>query len=148
MAAIVFYEKPGCKNNTLQKAILEASGHSVQAENLLTQSWTGERLRPFFGEMPVAQWFNKSAPRIKSGEVVPADQDEVSALNAMVADPLLIRRPLMQVEEGGLWCGFDRDALNEAIGLKPLPGSPEDIETCPKGHEAKPCLIPVKGDLP
>ncbi|WP_292258271.1 hypothetical protein [Marinospirillum sp.] len=33
--------------------------------------WTVERLRLFFGDLPLLQWFNPAAPRIKQGEVVP-----------------------------------------------------------------------------
>ena len=57
MAIVHFYEKPGCINNTRQKALLAAAGHTVQAKNLLTEKWTAERLRAFFGELSVAEWF-------------------------------------------------------------------------------------------
>lgn len=36
MATVIFYEKPGCINNTKQKARLLAAGHEVQAHNLLS----------------------------------------------------------------------------------------------------------------
>ena len=96
MADVIFYEKPGCINNTRQKAILMALGHRVVARNLLMEPWSAERLRTFFGRLPVAEWFNASAPRIKSGEVLPQSLDEPQALAAMIADALLIRRPLMK----------------------------------------------------
>jgi nitrogenase-associated protein len=63
MARIVFYEKPGCGNNTKQKVLLAAAGHEVIARNLLTEPWTQERLLEFFGARPVAEWFNRAAPR-------------------------------------------------------------------------------------
>jgi nitrogenase-associated protein len=140
MATIVFYEKPGCGNNTKQKVWLAASGHTVLAKNLLTEKWTAERLRAFFGELPVAQWFNKAAPRVKSGEVVPSAFGEIEALNMMLADPLLIRRPLMEAD-GVLRAGFDADAVRAWIGLNEarLDGN---IEACPKGADAKPCPAP------
>jgi nitrogenase-associated protein len=140
MATVVFYEKPGCGNNTKQKVWLAASGHTVLAKSLLTEKWTVESLRPFFGTLPVAQWFNPSAPRIKSGEVNPAALDAQTALDMMLADPLLIRRPLMDVE-GMLRVGFDPEAVNAWIGLNEA--RPEgDIEACPKGHLAQPCPVP------
>ena len=58
MATVIFYEKPGCVNNTKQKALLIAAVHTVKALNLLTEHWTVETLRPFFGNLPVAEWFN------------------------------------------------------------------------------------------
>jgi len=141
MATIVFYEKPGCGNNTKQKVWLAASGHTVLAKSLLTEKWTAERLRPFFGELPVAQWFNPSAPRIKSGEVDPSALDAQTALDMMVAEPLLIRRPLMDVE-GEQRAGFDPLVVHAWIGLNDA--KPKgDIEACSKDHHhAQACAAP------
>jgi len=140
MATIVFYEKPGCGNNTRQKVWLAASGHTVLAKNLLTEKWSAQRLRRFFGDLPVAQWFNPAAPRVKSGEVHPAALDAQAALDMMLADPLLIRRPLMEVD-GVLRAGFDANAVRAWIGLNDA--KPEgNIEVCPKGHHAQPCAMP------
>lgn len=66
---IEFYEKPGCINNTKQKAKLKEHGLNVIAHSLLDEKWTHESLRPFFGNQALERWFNPSAPRIKSGEV-------------------------------------------------------------------------------
>lgn len=140
MATVVFYEKPGCGNNTKQKVWLAASGHTVLAKNLLTEKWNATRLRPFFGTLPVAQWFNQSAPRVKSGEVDPSAPDAQTALDMMIAEPLLIRRPLMEVD-GECRVGFDEEAVNAWIGLnKARPDG--DLEACPKHHDANPCPTP------
>ena len=88
MAIVHFYEKPGCSNNTQQKALLAAAGHEVVARNLLTEPWTQERLLDFFGERPVAEWFNRAAPRVKSGEVIPELLDEAEALQFMLGEAL------------------------------------------------------------
>ncbi len=138
MATVIFYEKPGCGNNTRQKVWLAASGHTVLARNILAEKWTAERLRAFFGDLPVAQWFNPSAPRIKSGEVNPAVLDAQTALGMMLADPLLIRRPLMDVE-GELRVGFDAKAVDAWIGLN---DSQPKEEPCPICHRSEPCPTP------
>jgi nitrogenase-associated protein len=139
MAHVLFFEKPGCINNTRQKVLLAAAGHTVQARSLLTEKWTAERLRAYFGELPVAQWFNLSSPRVYGGEVTPDDLDEGEALRLMLADPLLIRRPLMEVD-GECRVGFDPDAVDRWIGLaSKVPG--EDLERCPKGKDAAPCTV-------
>ena len=143
MATVIFYEKPGCGNNTKQKVWLAASGHTVLAKSLLTEKWTAERLRPFFGDLPVAQWFNPSAPRVKSGEVNPAVLDAKTAIDMMIAEPLLIRRPLMDVD-GEFRVGFDPEAVNAWIGLNNA--KPEgDIEACPNVHARSPhpCPLPL-----
>jgi nitrogenase-associated protein len=118
MAKVVFYEKPGCANNARQKALLTASGHELDVRNLLTESWTAPVLQRFFGTKPVAAWFNPASPRVKSGEIRPDSVAAPDALAMMMADPVLIRRPLMQV---GNRCesGFDSDTVDKWIGLQP-----------------------------
>jgi nitrogenase-associated protein len=128
MATILFYEKPGCANNTRQKVLLAAAGHTVWARNLLTEPWTAARLRGFFGELPVTEWFNLAAPRIREGEVAYERLTETEALLLMLADPLLIRRPLMEVD-GECRVGFEPAEVDAWIGLgKAALG--EDLERC------------------
>ena len=112
---IHFYEKPGCINNTKQKRLLEQHGHRIEAHSLLDQHWNAATLRLFFDDMPVSEWFNRAAPRVKSGEIVPEAFDEESALEAMIQDPLLIRRPLLDAH-GELACGFDHPLVKELLG--------------------------------
>lgn len=138
MATVVFYEKPGCGNNTKQKVWLAASGHTVLAKNLLTEKWTAERLRTFFGELPVAQWFNMAAPKIKSGEIDPAAFDADSALELMLQEPLFIKRPLMEVD-GVLRAGFDAQAVDAWIGLNDSQPKDEPGAVC---HRTEPCPTP------
>ena len=118
MANVIFYEKPGCAGNARQKALLLASGHTVDARNLLAEPWSVSSLRPYFGEKPVQEWFNKESPRVKSGEI---DVDKVTpqtALVTMIIDPTLIRRPLMRVGDR-CEAGFDPQLVGSWIGLSP-----------------------------
>jgi len=140
MATVTFYEKPGCINNTRQKKLLAAAGHEVVALNLLTETWQPERLRSFFGKLAVRNWFNYSAPAIKQGDIEPESLNEQEALALMVKNPLLIRRPLMQVGDRTM-AGFDQYAVDNWIGLKETK-SYQDMESCPRqlaqascGHE-------------
>ncbi len=135
MSTVIFYEKPGCINNTKQKALLQAAGHRLDVHNLLTEAWTPERLRPFFGELPVAEWFNRTAPQVKAGEIDPDRVDEATALDLMVKNPLLIRRPLIQVGDRQQ-VGFEAQQIDAWIGLQPTSGQPQaldqDLQTCPR----------------
>ncbi|MBC7163023.1 MAG: hypothetical protein H5U26_13085 [Immundisolibacter sp.] len=119
-----FYEKPGCANNTRQKRLLEAAGCQVLAHDLLREPWTTERLRAFFGDRPVAQWFNRAAPRVKSGAVRPDDLDATTALALLLAEPLLIRRPLIEVA-GWRTVGFDAAELERQIGVRFASAAPD-----------------------
>ena len=132
MATVTFYEKPGCINNTRQKKLLAAAGHLVVAKNLLTESWKPDRLRAFFGELAVQDWFNYSAPAIKYGEIEPDKLTEQEALTLMLENPLLIRRPLMQVGDS-LMAGFDQQTVDNWIGLQRIEVT-SDLESCPRSH--------------
>jgi nitrogenase-associated protein len=135
MATIFFYEKPGCMQNARQKALLEAAGHRVERRNLLTTHWTAERLRSFFGSRPVVEWFNPTAPQIKSGQICPIELDEATALKLTIDDPILIRRPLLQV---GDECrvGFDKAEIDAWIGLSVMDEKMGNLETCPRTRTA------------
>lgn len=137
MATVIFYEKPGCINNTKQKALLAAAGHTVQAHNLLSEPWTPEKLRLFFGQRPIQEWFNPSAPRIKSGEVMPTQLNEAQALALMIEDPLLIRRPLIQVDQR-YEVGFDPSTVDTWLNLN-SPAASQDLETCPRTSAKSSC---------
>jgi nitrogenase-associated protein len=132
MAIVYFYEKPGCLNNTRQKRLLTVAGHQVVAHNLLTEAWLPDRLRAFFGALAVRDWFNYSAPAIKHGEIDPDQLTEQEALALMLENPLLIRRPLMQVGES-LMAGFDQRAVDRWIGLQRIEVT-SNLESCPRTH--------------
>ena len=145
MARIIFYEKPGCGGNARQKALLQKSGHILEVRNLLSPSWTAEELRAFFGARPVAEWFNAASPKVKSGAVKPAELDAETALNLMLADPLLIRRPLMQVGERRE-VGFDAELIDAWICLKhaPVPVT----ENCPRHEQGAPHTCASHAEAP
>lgn len=138
MASITFYGKANCINNNKQKALLRAAGHIVYDKDILSQNWTAEQLRFYFGDTPVTKWFNIAAPAIKSCSIAIDTLTEEGALAAMIHDSLLIRRPLMEIE-GQKICGFDVNKLDAMIGLTPIAGNEqqmeslknEDITTCP-----------------
>ncbi|MEA5593201.1 ArsC/Spx/MgsR family protein [Rivularia sp. UHCC 0363] len=143
MAKVIFYEKTGCRNNTKQKTLLTAAGHQVEAHNILEEKWTKERLLWFFNNRPVAEWFNRSSPRIKSGEINPEQVDAETALNLMLEEPLLIRRPLIQVGYRGE-VGFDTQVIESWIGLTPKDEAlqevsqklmSQDLQGCAHKHE-------------
>ncbi|OIQ90837.1 ArsC family protein [mine drainage metagenome] len=135
MAQVIFYEKPGCSGNRRQKRRLLGSGHSLEVRDLLAEAWTPQRLRPFFGALPVLEWFNISAPPVRDGEILPQRLSEAEALALMCANPLLIRRPLMQVADQ-CRCGFDEAEVAAWIGLAPGTAVADGCD-----HPAgKPCL--------
>jgi nitrogenase-associated protein len=137
MAHVIFFEKPGCGGNARQKKALSESGHSLDVRDLLTHPWTSVELASFMTGLPTSQWFNRASPRVKSGEIVPELISADKAMALLLADPLLIRRPLMQVD-GTRMVGWDEAKVAAWIGLS---GSGIG-EGCPK-HDHHPGVCPA-----
>jgi nitrogenase-associated protein len=139
MTMIVFFEKTGCAGNARQRALLQAAGHNLVRRDLLTEPWTAESLLAFLGPLPVPDWFNRAAVRVKSGEVVPERLDAAAALAALLADPLLIRRPLMLRDDGARLVGFEVTEVERFVGLAAPAGTPASMEGCAAQARGTPC---------
>ena len=141
MALITYYTKLGCLTSAKQVEILQKAGHQVDVRDLLAQPWTAEELTSYFGDLPVQAWFNPNSPRVKDGEIDPAAYDANAALELMLSDHLLIRRPLM--ESGGIrLCGFDPVKVHAWVGFD----APEDAIS--RSAEFQTCSQPGPDDAP
>jgi nitrogenase-associated protein len=137
MTHLVFFEKPGCGGNARQRSALMAAGHTLERRNLLTAHWTADSLLAFLAPLAVADWFNRAAPRVKSGEIQPETLSAEAALTLLLNEPLLIRRPLMQrTDTATRHVGFDTAAVDVWVGLgtksasAPLEGCASPSERC------------------
>ena len=113
---ITFYEKPGCLTNRKQKAMLQSAGFALKVESLLEHPWQEDELLAFFNGMEVADWFNPSAPAVKNGDVDPGGLDAEVALALLVANPLLIKRPLLEKDNQRM-AGFDSARMKHSLGI-------------------------------
>ncbi len=128
MSELVFYEKPGCIGNGMQKSLLRNQGIAFVVRDLLSHPWTAASLRDYFGTSPVNEWFNSSAPAVKSGEIAIGALSEAEALALMLQDPILIKRPLLEfgdLKQSGFIAGPVLDALE--VDLDPE----ENLQDCP-----------------
>lgn len=128
MADIVFYEKPGCVNGGKQKKILENAGHTLECRNILEYPWTYDELLLFVKGKTPGLMMNWTAPVIKKGELNPEDLSFSEAMEKMLEDPILIKRPLIIVD-GSYIQGFVDPALDPYLGDWKRD---EDVTTCPK----------------
>ncbi|CAA7613347.1 Uncharacterized 15.7 kDa protein in draG 3'region [Magnetospirillum sp. LM-5] len=143
MAHVIFFEKPGCGGNARQKKALSDSGHSLDVRDLLTHPWTSIELASFMTGLPTAQWFNRASPRVKSGEIVPELISASQAMALLLADPLLIRRPLMQAGDTRM-VGWDEAKVAAWIGLNGTGIG----EGCPKhDHHPGSCKAPAPASI-
>lgn len=142
MTHIVFFEKPGCGGNARQRSALMAAGHTLKRRNLLTAHWTADSLLDFFAPLPVPDWFNRAAPRVKSGEIQPESLSAEAALTLLLNEPLLIRRPMMQrSDNNSRHVGFDMAAVDAWVGLGTNPASTSTGEGCASPTER--CAAPA-----
>ncbi|MDC0609832.1 hypothetical protein OAP63_03805 [Vibrio sp.] len=140
MAKVTFYQKPGCINNTKQIKLLKAAGHEVEERDLLKKEWSVAELQRFFSKSKsIADCFNRTAPAVKSGAIVPELLSEEKAFAVMMANPILVKRPLMIIDDVYFIQGFDAGFIDDLIGLTALEGCEDkvarlrsqDLETCP-----------------
>jgi nitrogenase-associated protein len=110
MAKIIFYEKIGCDEHLRQKSLLAAAGYEVEARSLTGQNWTPASLRGFFAEKPVAEWFDRAAPKVLSGQIDPSKTSAQAALVMLSLDPDLIASPLIKLD-GLCAAGLDAEEL-------------------------------------
>jgi nitrogenase-associated protein len=137
MAIVEFFAKPGCISNARQKKLLQDAGHEVIEHNLVAEPWDAGRLKRFFGDAPMTEWFNPSAKAMKLGLIIPECLTEGQALRLLAADPMLIRRPLLQVGER-CEAGFDPVRINAWIGLDAKGATQEELETCHRSGFSRP----------
>lgn len=142
MAVVEFYAKPGCVGNAKQMQLLRAAGHEVIEHNLMAEPWEAGRLKRFFGDAPITEWFNPSAKAMKLGLIFPECLTEAQALRLLAADPALIRRPLLQVGEVCV-SGFDPERIGAWIGLDANGATQQALEACPREGSSPTAVAPA-----
>ena len=131
MKIVIFYEKPGCATNAAQKKSLRRAGCMVIERSLLEHGMNTQELYAYLEDKPLIQWFNPSAPKIKSGEINPALLNEEAALQLLMREPILINRPLMVIG-GRKLCGFEQERVETLLG-RPLQA--DVVTACSGKHE-------------
>ena len=136
MKLILFYEKPGCSTNAKQKKSLENTGHMILSRDLLQIDMTTEELFSYLKDKTLQEWFNPNAPKVKSGEIDPKGFSSQEALELLLSEPILIRRPLMSIN-GRRMCGFDHNDIENALGF---PLKEKSNESCSSSNK---CFSPI-----
>ncbi|MBU0632956.1 arsenate reductase family protein [bacterium] len=117
MKLVIFYEKPGCATNTKQKKSIRDAGYLVIERDLLNNEMSKETLYEFVKDKPVAEWFNVNAPKIKNKEIDPSNLNQEEALELILNEPILIKRPLMVIGDHKI-CGFDQEYIENFLNMK------------------------------
>jgi nitrogenase-associated protein len=126
---VSFYGKLGCKRNAHQIQQLKQAGYVVQVINILTREWDAETLPKFFGKNPLQACVNTQAPQITSGAFRPTELDDAQLLQAMIQDPILIKRPLLFFR-GEFACGFNHPLVEQLLEAVPVDYQCQQNDNC------------------
>ncbi|WP_368029213.1 ArsC/Spx/MgsR family protein [Arcobacter sp. s6] len=112
----IFYEKIGCNGNAKQKEVLKSHNISFTVKSLLDEKWTFETLSEYFKGLEVKDIFNPFAPQIKNEEINILSIKKDEAINLMIKEPILIKRPLLDIN-GIKLCGFNIEQINKLLNV-------------------------------
>ena len=98
------------------KAELSQAGIEFDERDFFAEPFTEDELRAVIGARPISDFFSWRSPSFRK---MGLDRDGLSddrLLRLMVAEPRLIRRPLIQTADGDLIVGSDKKAIADLTG--------------------------------
>ena len=117
---ITIFHNPACGTSRNTLRIIEDAGYAPEVVEYLQRGWTRAQLQTLLAAMqvgPRAILREKGTPAAELGLLDPATADE-AILDAMVAHPILVNRPIVVTPKGTRLC---RPAPEVVLEL--LPGS-------------------------
>lgn len=103
---ITIFHNPGCGTSRNTLAMIEASGETPTVIEYLEAGWTRPQLEGLLAAMPMAPrqlMRTKGTPAEELGLTQPDVTDD-AILDAMVAHPILVNRPIVQSPLGTRLC--------------------------------------------
>ena len=125
---IVIHHNPACGTSRNVLAILEAAGYAPVVINYLETGWTKPQLLALFaaaGLTPRAALRTSKSPAADLGLLDPAISDD-ALLDAMLAHPVLVNRPIVCSPKGVALCRPSEKVLDLMDKMPPGPMNKED----------------------
>ena len=91
-------------------AELSHKGILLDERDFFSQRFNEEELRALIGGLPVADYFSFNSPSFKKLGLSREDLSDGQLLRMMIAEPRMVRRPLIQIGDD-LIVGTDRRAM-------------------------------------
>jgi arsenate reductase len=126
---ITIYHNPACGTSRNTLAIIEAAGYQPTVVEYLETGWTRPKLEALFAAMdakPRDLLREKGTPAAELGLLDPAVGDD-QILDAMVANPILVNRPIV-VTPKGTKLSRPSEVVLDLLGRKPASFTKEDGE--------------------
>ncbi|WP_373531474.1 arsenate reductase family protein [Vampirovibrio sp.] len=106
-----FYGKKNCVTCQKAKAFLESQNVAFEELPIETQPPTAEILARLVDEANVKASLNSRSAIYKAKNLGQNLPDKSTALQLMLTDPNLIKRPVIMNDQGALYQGFDEASL-------------------------------------
>lgn len=127
---VVIYHNPDCGTSRTALRLIEAAGYAPTVIAYLSTGWTQAQLLGLFaaaGLRPREALRETKSPAADLGLLEASVSDE-TLLDAMVAHPILVNRPLVATPKGVRLCRPSERALDLLERLPPGPFAKEDGE--------------------
>ena len=132
---VTIYHNPACGTSRNTLAIIEAAGYRPTVVEYLKAGWTRPKLEALFTAMnakPRDLLREKGTPAAELGLLDPSVSDD-RILDAMVANPILVNRPIV-VTPKGTKLSRPSEVVLDLLDRKPSSFTKEDGEVViPKG---------------
>ena len=105
-SAMTIYHNPNCGTSRTVLSLIEAAGHTPAVVDYRKTGWTRERLETLLAAMnarPRDVLREKGTPAAELGLFDPEVSD-AAVLDAMVAHPILVNRPIVASPKGTRLC--------------------------------------------
>jgi arsenate reductase len=126
---ITIYHNPACGTSRNTLAIIEAAGYRPTVVEYLKTGWTRPRLEALFAAMdakPRDVLREKGTPAAELGLLDPSVSDD-RILDAMVAHPILVNRPIVVTPKGAT-LSRPSEVVLDLLERKPVSFTKEDGE--------------------
>lgn len=98
---ITIFHNPACGTSRKVLAALREAGHEPRVVEYLKAGWTKPQLQKLLGAMGARP---RDVLRAKEATDIPADASDDALLDAMVARPVLVNRPIVVTPRGTKLC--------------------------------------------
>lgn len=125
---VVIHHNPDCGTSRNVLAIIQAAGYAPTVIDYLAEGWTRPQLLALFaaaGLTPRTALRSTKSPAEALGLTAP-DVGEAALLNAMLAHPVLVNRPIVCTPRGVRLCRPSEQVLDLLDRLPPGPLTKED----------------------
>ena len=118
--SVLFLEYPKCSTCKKAKAWLEAAGVDFIDRHIVENNPTAEELKQWHATsgLPLKKFFNTSGQLYRAlslSKKLP-DMTQAEQYALLASDGMLVKRPILVLDDGRVLVGFQQDQWAEALG--------------------------------